>query len=190
MQDKPSRRAVIGVPAAMLLSSTACAVEPGPSVGSKTLVAYFTRSGNTRVIAELLQRDLGADLFQIEAATPYPADYEATVAQASREREAGFKPPLKATARAISAYDTLYLGFPVWGSAPPPVIRSFISAHDLKRMILRPFITHGGFGVGSSLSVLAADAPTAQIQKAFVMEADQERRTIGLVRDWTTPSGG
>ena len=68
-----------------------------PASNSKTLVAYFTRTGNTRVIAGQIRRALGADLFEIEPAEPYPEDYQATVSQAEREREAGYEPPLKAT---------------------------------------------------------------------------------------------
>jgi hypothetical protein len=64
------------------------------------------------------------------------------------------------------------------------VIRSFLRAHDLTGNTLRPFITHGGYGPGSSMAVLAAHAPGARIEPPFVMEADQERRTLGRVRDW------
>ena len=51
----------------------------------RTLVAFFTRTGNTKLIAGTVRRDLGADLFEIQPAEPYPEDYEATVAQAERE---------------------------------------------------------------------------------------------------------
>ncbi|RYF11877.1 MAG: flavodoxin, partial [Oxalobacteraceae bacterium] len=49
---------------------------------------------------------------------------------------------------------------------------------------LRPFVTHGGYGVGSSPAVLASHAIGAAIEEPFVMEADQERRTLNQVRDW------
>lgn len=188
-----SRRATLVAPAAMLLASNACAAEPDEnrvdSSRTRTLVAYFTRSGNTRVIAEQLQRDLGADLFEILPADPYPADYEETVAQATRERDAGFDPPLKATVPNIAAYQTVYLGLPIWGTTAPPIIRSFLSAHDLSGKTLRPFITHGGYGPGDSLAVLRRGAPQARIEEAFVMEADQERRTMNQVRDWLAAGG-
>jgi flavodoxin len=179
-----SRRAALSVPAAFFLAPTACAAQDRPASGAKTLVAYFTRSGNTRVIAELLRRDLGADLFEIVPTQPYPADYEANVAQAARETSARFLPPLKAKVDNLAAYDTLYLGLPIWGQTAPPVIRSFLAAHDLRGKSIRPFITHGGYGPGDSVAVLKAGAPGATFQEPFVLEADQERRTIGLVRSW------
>jgi flavodoxin len=176
-----SRRAALASPAALLLGSAACA-QTRPE--GTALVAYFTRSGNTRVIAGLLQRDLGATLFEIRAAEPYPEDYEATVAQAKRERDSRFEPVLASKTLELSGVDAVYLGFPIWGETAPPVIRSFLSAHDLSGKALHPFITHGGYGPGSSLAVLKAGAPHASLRDAFILEADQERRTIGQVRSW------
>ena len=152
--------------------------------GSKTLVAYLTRSGNTRVIAETLHRQLGADLFEIRPASAYPADYEEHVARAKRERDSGFEPPLAEKVGDLASYDEVFLGFPIWGETAPPPIRSFLKAHDLRGKTLRPFITHGGYGVGESPAVLASHAPGARIAEAFVLEADQERRTLNQITGW------
>ena len=148
------------------------------------LVAYFTRTGNTRVIAHQIKRALDADLFEVQPAQPYPEDYEETVAQATREREAGFKPPLAADVPNIQLYDTVFLGFPIWGMSVPPVIRSFLSNHDLSGKTLVPFITHGGYGLGNSLQIVAEDAPQARLLESFSLEADQERRTLEQVTGW------
>ncbi len=181
-----SRRTVLATPAILSLVGTACAQEPEQLRGGagKTLVAYLTRSGNTRVIAGTLQRALGADLFEIRPASPYPEDYEQHVAQATRERDSGYEPSLAATLDNIAAYGTVFLGFPIWGETAPPPIRSFLKSHDLRGKTLRPFITHGGYGIGNSPAVLATHAVGTIIEKPFVIEADQERRTLNQVRDW------
>jgi flavodoxin len=183
-----SRRTALSAPAALLLAAgaNACSAQdrPAPAGASRALVAYFTRSGNTQVIAGQLHRELKADLFQIQAATPYPEDYEQTVEQARRERDANVRPPLKATVPNLSAYDTVFLCFPIWGETAPPIIRSFLAAHDLAGKTIRPVITHGGYGLGDSLAVLASHAPNARLAPAFSMEADQERRTMTQVREW------
>lgn len=62
--------------------------------GSRTLVAYYSRSENTRVVAGLIQRANHADVFEIRSAKPYPEQYLATVAQAQQERDSGFEPLL------------------------------------------------------------------------------------------------
>jgi flavodoxin len=181
-----SRRTVLSAPAALVLAAGASAAENQNALGSSSpiLVAFFSRSGNTKVIAGQLHRELGADLFEIRPAKPYPEDYEQTVEQARQERDAGTRPELKAKVASIAAYDTVFLGFPIWGETTPPIIRSFVAAHDLSGKIVRPFITHGGYGLGDSLAVLKSHASYARLMPAFSMEADQERRTMIQVRDW------
>jgi flavodoxin len=152
-----ARRALLATPALLAFANASAPAQDGGSTrmkGLRTLVAYLSRSGNTRVIAETLHRKLNADLFEIRPARPYPADYEEHVAQATRERDTGYEPPLAAKVDDITKYDEILLGFPIWGETAPAPIRSFLKAHDLGGKTLRPFITHGGYGVGESLSVL------------------------------------
>ncbi|NJD85038.1 flavodoxin [Candidatus Erwinia dacicola] len=113
---------------------------------SRVLVAYFSRSGNTRVITGVIHRSLNTDLFEIEPATPYPEDYFQTVEQAKNERERGVKPALKNSVADIARYETVYLGFPIWGTSVPPVVQAFLSNHNFAGKLLIPFITHGGYG--------------------------------------------
>ena len=152
--------------------------------GASALVAYMTRTGNTQVIAGQIRRALQADIFEITPRDAYPDDYEETVAQAHKERDSGYEPPLAGDLPGIARYETVFLGFPIWGMTAPPLIRSFLSAHGLSGKTLVPFITHGGYGTGESLTVVREKAPGAQILKAFVMEADQERRTLERVTGW------
>ena len=184
------RRTVLVSALAALASAPLMALGDTPATrertrpNSRTLVAYFSRSGNTRVVAGLIQRGLEADLFEIRPATPYPADYLETVAQARRERDSGFKPALESRVLAIADYDTVYLGFPIWGETAPPVVRSFLTAHRLNGKTLVPFITHGGYGVGDSRRVLSTHAPDAKLADGFVMEGEQERKTMERVTAW------
>ncbi|WP_044042878.1 flavodoxin [Caballeronia insecticola] len=182
------RRAFVAAVAAVPLSG---AVAKGTvhMMRSRVLVAYFSRSGNTRVVAGLLQRAFKADLFEIRPAKPYPDEYLATVDQAQQERDSGVEPTLAARIPELRNYDTVYLGFPIWGETTPPVIRSFLATHDLAGKTLTPFVTHGGYGPGNSMSVLAAKAPRSRISRPFVMQADQERRTMNLVNEWFDETG-
>ena len=66
----------------------------------------------------------------------------------------------------------------------PLVVRSFLSAHDLSGKTLVPFITHGGYGLGQSLAVVAEHAPQARIIEGFSKQADQERQTLTEVTRW------
>jgi flavodoxin len=150
----------------------------------KTLVAYFSRSGNTRVVAGQVSRALRTDLFEINPATPYPDDYFETVEQAKQESDRGFEPPLKAKATDVASYATVFLGFPIWGMTVPPVIRSFLAMHNLSGKTVIPFVTHGGYGLGDSLVVVTKHAPQARLVDGFSMQAPQERQTVTWVMEW------
>jgi flavodoxin len=192
-----SRREALKAP--LLLALTAGASVAARSTNaqelganSRTLVAYFTRTGNTRVIAGQIRRAFVADMFEIEPAEAYPEDYQATVDQAQSELERGYEPPLKATVPNIGSYEAVFLGFPIWGMTVPSSIRSFLSRHDLSGRTIVPFITHGGYGLGQSLSVLAKHAPRSRILDGFSKQCDQERETLQLVTAWlgTVRTGG
>lgn len=182
-----ARRRVMAALAGMPLTGTAVAANTDTVGGrqpSRMLVAYFSRSGNTQVIAGLIHRQLGTDLFEIRPAAPYPDDYLQTVAQAEKERTGGIEPSLASTVPDMANYDTVFLGFPIWGQTAPAVIRSFLAQHDLAGKTLIPFITHGGYGLGSSRAVITRHAPKATLLDGFVLEADQERRTMENVTAW------
>ena len=154
------------------------------AIEKPALVAFLSRSGNTRVVAGQISRALGAELFEIETADPYPLDYRQTVEQAAQETRSGFEPPLKAAVSGIERFRTVFLGFPIWGMTAPPPIRSFLTRHPLAGQTIIPFITHGGYGIGRSLDALAEAAPRARLAPGFVMQADQERDTLERVTRW------
>lgn len=184
--DSTRRNVMTALAALPLGAATAANAQSGDMrrQGSRTLVAYFSRSGNTRVVAGLIHRARSTDLFEIRPARPYPEDYPETVAQARKETDSGYEPPLAAKVTAMVDYDTVFLGFPIWGETAPPVIRSFLSGHDLSGKTLIPFVTHGGYGLGKSRDVLVSHAPKARLLEGFVMEMDQERRTMERVTSW------
>lgn len=182
----PMRRKVVAALASLPLMGAAQSAhsEEGALGGSKVLVAYFSRSGNTKVVAGLLQRAQQADLFEIRPANAYPEDYLQTVEQGRQERDTGFEPTLAVHVPDMANYEVVFLGFPIWGETAPPAIRSFLSTHDLAGKVVVPFITHGGYGPGSSYQVLARHAPKAVLYKGFEMQADQERKTMEQVNGW------
>ena len=188
MEHDPTRRMLITALAGLTIASTV-PVSSAAGTGSvqnksRTLVVYFSRSGNTRVIAGVIHRSLTTDLFEIEPGTPYPEDYFQTVEQAKQERAHGILPALKNNIGDFARYETVYLGFPIWGTSVPPVVQIFLSTHDLAGKLLISFITHGGYGKGDSDEVLARLAPAARRERPLVIECDQEKKTTETVTSW------
>ncbi|MCX0500638.1 flavodoxin [Erwinia billingiae] len=187
LHDADRRRlltALAGVAVATSIFTPAAASPVIKQNNSRKLVVCFSRSGNTRVIAGVIHRSLKTDYVEIEPVTAYPADYFQTVALAKKQREDGVKPELKNVGIELAGYQTIYLGFPIWGTSVPPVVQTFLASHNLTGKLLIPFITHGGYGVGDSAEILADLAPQARREKPLVIECDQERKTTETVMQW------
>lgn len=184
---KIDRRSALMVPLLSVLGSEILSgFEPAQAQvpSNSRLVAYLSRSGNTRVIAGQIRRRYHTDQFEIRTAVPYPEDYEEMVAWASRLLNTQATPVLTATVAEIERYKTIFLGFPIWAGSLPAPVRTFLTEHDLSGKMIVPFITHGGYGPGDAPSVLAELAPRAKILKPFVLKRDQERDTLTPVSTW------
>lgn len=97
----------------------------------KTLIAYFSWSGNTKKIAETLQKKTGGDLFCIERQEPYSTDYETcAMKEAKPEWEKGIHPKLKTPLADISGYDRVIVAFPVWWYTFPMPVATFLENYD------------------------------------------------------------
>lgn len=183
-----SRRTALRSSLALLLGaevlSSGSFADAQEDKGGTILVVYLSRSGNTRGIAGYLQRRFQAELFEIRTAEPYPEDYQAHVDLAQRQQEAGIRPELAESVANITDYETVFLGFPVWGMALPVPVQTFLTTHDLAGKTIAPFITHGGYGTGSAPDTLAELAPDARILEPLVLEMDQERATQNSVASW------
>ena len=131
----------------------------------KALVAYFSAGGTTRKTAERLARAIGADLFEIQPAVPYTQkdlDWTDKNSRSSREmNDPASRPEMAGRCENIGAYDTIYLGFPIWWYVAPTIINTFLESHDLAGKTLIPFATSGGSGMGRTVEVLKKVCPRA-----------------------------
>lgn len=139
---------------------------------AKSIVFYFSESGNTRTVAGLIQARTGSDIQEITTRTPYVKSYDALVEQAKKEIRAGHKPPLKPLDRDAGGYEVIYLGTPNWWSTIAPPIATFISENNLDGKTIAPFITHGGGGKGHADKDLKALCPGASVLDMLVIHED------------------
>jgi flavodoxin len=131
------------------------------------LVAYFSRSGNTRKIANLIHQQVGGTLHKIQPEEPYPDSYNATVDQAKVEIQAGYKPALRSKLDDIESYDTVFAGSPNWWNTIAPPVATFLSQHDLSGKTIVPFCTHGGGGSGRVGRDIANLCPQSAVPSSF-----------------------
>ena len=107
--------------------------------------------GNTEVAAGIIQKFTEADMFKMEQLQPYSPNYNECIAQAQADQKRNARPELKNYPESIEEYDIIYLGFPnYWGTMPMAVF-TFLEHFDFSGKIIRPFCTHEGSGMGSSV---------------------------------------
>lgn len=122
------------------------------AVEAKTLVAYFTLTGNTEKAAKIVAEETNADLYKIELVTPYPSEYKAQTELAKKELSEGFLPPIKPWPDNINEYDVVFVGSPVWWGTMATPVRTFLASGVLKGKTVIPFVTHGGGGADNSFA--------------------------------------
>lgn len=137
------------------------------SAGGKVLVAYFSWGGNTEGIAEEIQSQIDADLFEITLVNPYSTDYNTVLDEAQRDQNEQARPELAAHVENMEEYDTILLGYPNWWASIPMPVASFIEEYDFTGKTIIPFCSHGGGRFGQSLTAIAKLAPDAVMGEAL-----------------------
>ena len=117
------------------------------SQNQKVLVVYYSWGGNTRVVAEKIKAQLGADIVEIVPETAYPTDYSECVAQARKETKAGFRPAIKTKIDNLGDYDVILVGTPNWCSTIAPPVATFLEQNKFNGKKMALFVTHGGGGL-------------------------------------------
>lgn len=113
----------------------------------KALVAYFSYSGTTKGVAEVLSGQIGADLFEIAPKEEYSSLY----LQSNAEIRKGARPELSSTVENMEEYDIIFIGYPVWFHATPAPINSFLESYDLTGKLIIPFCTSGGSDIDETM---------------------------------------
>ena len=127
--------------------------QPGPAVGGKTLVAYFSATNTTRPLAEYAADILNADLYEIVPEDPYTdADLAYyTNGRADREQnDPTARPSISGSVENMADYDVIFLGYPIWHGQAPRIISTFLESYDLTGKTIVPFCTSHSSGIGSS----------------------------------------
>lgn len=136
--------------------------EEGAEEGG-TLLAYFSWSGNTQQMAEIIAQETGADLFEIATVTPYTDDYNELLNIAQQEQGEDARPELNAQVENWDSYDTIFVGYPNWWSDAPMAVYTFLESYDFTGKTLIPFNTSASGGFGRSLTGIEESAAGATI---------------------------
>lgn len=149
---------------------------------AKKLVAYFSASGTTAVLAKTLAEAVGADLFEITPAVPYTkADLNWTDRNSRSSVEmadSASRPAIAGTCANIADYDTVFVGFPIWWYVAPTIVNTFLESCDLTGKTVVPFATSGGSGMGKTNAALAPSCKGAALVEGKVFSRSARRDTL------------
>lgn len=150
--------------------------------GGKTLVAYFSATGTTKNVAELIAQATGATLYEIIPSEPYTDDdlnYRNSDSRVSREHSDASLRTVELSNASVpnwDEYDTVYIGYPIWWGEASWVVTSFVAANDFSGKTVVPFCTSASSSLGNSASDLAKTANSGEWKdgKRFGASADAD----------------
>ena len=162
------------------------------------LIVYFSRTGenyvngtikklsvgNTETAAKLIQSKTGADMFKLVPLVSYSEDYNECIAQAKDDQRRGARPELTAYPDSIEQYDTIYLGYPNYWGTMPMCVFTFLEHFDLSGKTIRPFCTHEGSGMGSSVGDIKKLCPNAKVGTGLAIHGAKADKSGSDIDKW------
>ena len=167
----------------------------GRTEGGKMLVVFFSHAGdnyavgnvkvgNTKLIADYIAEQTGADLFEIKTDKYDGMAYKPLCDLAKEEQERGELPPFDGEPADLDQYDTVFIGGPVWWGTYPQVMFTFFNRYDLNGKTLIPFTTHEGSGLGRCVEDVQKAYPEAIVKEAFSIYGHEAKNGKGKVEKW------
>jgi flavodoxin len=172
-------------------------------IGSKCLIAYFSRPGsnyvggrvvnlpvgNTEVVAKMIRDITGGDLFRIEAVNAYPEGYTKTTEVAQKELRTNARPALTGHLETMASYDVIFLGYPIWWGTMPMPVFTFLEDYDLSGRTIVPFCTHEGSGLGRSIGDVRETCPRSTILDGLAVRGSDVKNAQDEVTGWLRKIG-
>nr|WP_307875157.1 flavodoxin [Frankia nepalensis] len=179
------------------------ATAPNSSQAGRVLLAYFSRAGenyyyggrrnlavgNTEVLARIIAGRLHCDVHRIEAADPYPDDYDATVARNVREQNADARPAIDGPLPSIDRYNVVLLASPIWNVRPPMIMSTFSEALDFTGKIVHPVVTYAVSGLGAAAEDYGRACRGATLRDGLAVLGETVADADPQVATWLTRTG-
>lgn len=151
---------------------------------NKVLIVYYSHSGNTKRVADIIKRKTGGDLFFAIPRPRYPENYEDTLEISRQQKVKGEFPKLATKLNSLDDYDYIFIGTPNWWSTMSPPIFSFLNTYDLSNKKIIPFITHGGGGIASIIKDMKQICNKSIFLKEFSVSDDDIERVEYRIESW------
>lgn len=135
----------------------------------KTLVVYYSYSGNTKKVVDMIKEKKNFDVLEIKPVNDYSDDYQKVVDDEEAKMDMNEIIEIKDVNINLDYYDRILLGTGVWWYKITPAIRSFLNKYDLKDKVIVPFITNGGW-LGEALDDVKRYAKESNIKDVITIK--------------------
>ena len=155
-----------------------------PSAKGKTLVVYFSGSGNTKRVAGYIAEATGGDTFELVPVTPYTgADLSWTTSGSRVNREHDDEslrdiPLVLTMPENFDEYDTIFIGYPIWWGIAAWPVNNFVKNNDFTGKTVIPFATSASSGMGQSGTLLRDMAGTGNWQEGHRFSSGASQATV------------
>lgn len=153
------------------------------------LIVYFSQTGNTETVANIIHDNVGGDIVKLETTEAYPSDYDELVDYAQQEQQGDARPELSTVIENIEQYDTIFLGYPNWWGDMPMAIYTFLDTYDLSGKTIAPFITHGGSGLSGTPENIQEEELNATVTEGLAIDGDEASDSSEDVVEWLNSLG-
>ncbi len=154
----------------------------------KTLVVYYSLTGNTRAVARRVARQLKADVLEVRTVKTYPDDIDVLLGLGKQEVKTGYLPQLQPYRVDLEKYDAVILAAPVWWSTFAPAMKTFMKGKDWSGKKVYPLATNGGT-LGHTPSDFRRALKGAEVAPVLSVEFGEDRRQTTpetLIKEWLT----
>lgn len=145
---------------------------------SKSLVVYYSQTGATQQVANIIAKAVGADIDSVQAEIPYNGDFNATIARCQKEMATGEPVALKPLTLDVANYDTLYVGAPVWFGTMALPMASWMKTAKLDGKVIIPFVTFGSGGLETTIADMKKAQPKASFLKTDISLKNAKGETV------------
>lgn len=151
----------------------------------KTLILYYSYTGNTKSIADMINKKIGGDTERIDTVVAYEGDYNSVVDQGHKEVNQGYMPEIKPLSVNLDDYDTIVLGTPVWWYTFAPAVKTLLTNNSFAGKTIYPFATNGGW-IGHTFEDIKALCKGADVKKGINIEFDTDnlRTSVSEIEKW------
>lgn len=176
------------------------------SDGSNILIAYFTAAensgvdaiasasyttidgqavGRVRAVADMIQENVGGDLFSIHTSVVYPTDGGELIDYAAEEQDENARPELTSQIDNLDQYDTIFIGYPNWWADLPMAVYSFFDEYDFSGKTIIPFNVHNGSRFSRTIQTIEELEPNATVvEDGFTVSEQTVDQAAPDVAEW------